>query len=665
VSATDKYTPPGLLRPRDNPDMRMMLCTAGHVDHGKTRLVKLLTGCSTDRLKAEQERGLTIELGFAPCMLGEDLGVGIVDVPGHEKFVKNMVAGVSGIDMAILVVAADDGVMPQTIEHLQIMTLLGVEQGIVALTKTDLATPERVASVRDSIHTLVRGTFMENAPICPLSSETFDGVFEFFDALKERIRQIERRKRDGVFRMPVERTFVQKGFGSVVTGIPVAGTIEVGRQVQLMPGGAVGRVRGMQRFLRQAESGGFGQCLALNVAEFGKTGAQRGQVVCEPGSLEAVQMLHGPLETVATLEPPLRNAEQVKVHTGTSECNAVLYLLESPALRAGQTGLATLLLQHPIAAAAHDRFIVRRLSPAATVAGGEVFEACPGQQRPRKKALLARLEGYRAWIAGLPRQGGEFDRRRVQYLFRTTLPRGAAAPEVARRLLLTPAMAQEQIAQLREQGELIELEPGYFIDADNREQILRDAEARAAGLEQAATLTLMAPDFQKGLDWPAPLWRHVLRTLESRGRIEVRGNTVLLKRSAGALSAAEQALVDAILRLYDATGFQSPRPEDVPGLVNGTPETVRRLLELLYHDQRLIRLSPAVVLTRDLFREAQARVVKLILETGAVDSAEFKHHIGSTRKYALAILDYLDARKVTVRAGNLRKLAPNYEARLV
>ncbi|NLT61877.1 MAG: hypothetical protein GXX88_14610, partial [Candidatus Hydrogenedentes bacterium] len=193
----------------------------------------------------------------------------------------------------------------------------------------------------------------------------------------------------------------------------------------------------------------------------------------------------------------------------------------------------------------------------------------------------------------------------------------------------------------------------------------RDAEARAAGLEQAATLTLMAPDFQKGLDWPAPLWRHVLRTLESRGRIEVRGNTMLLKRSAGALSAAEQVLVDAILRLYDATGFQSPRPEDVPGLVNGTPETVRRLLELLYHDQRLIRLSPAVVLTRDLFREAQARVVKLILETGAVDSAEFKHHIGSTRKYALAILDYLDARKVTVRAGNLRKLAPNYEARLV
>ena len=665
MNSASNYTPPGLLRRQDNPDIRMMLCTAGHVDHGKTQLVKLLTGCSTDRLKAEQERGLTIELGFAPCLLGEELGIGIVDVPGHEKFVKNMVAGVSGIDMAILVVAADDGVMPQTVEHLQIMALLGVGQGIVALNKIDLVTPERVEEVRESIAALLRGTFMQDAPICPVSCHSFEGIFEFFELLKERVRSLERRNRQGVFRMPVERTFVQRGFGSVVTGIPVAGRIEVGQQVQLVPGGALGRVRGIQRFLRQADSGGFGQCLALNVAEFGKLDVQRGQVVCEPGFLEPVQMLHVAIETVITLDPPLRNAERLKVHTGTSECGATLYLLESPVLKAGQTGLATLMLHHPVAVAAHDRFIARRPSPAATVAGGEVLEAHPGAQRPSKKTLLPRIEDYRAWIGGIPRQGDEFDRCRVHYCIRNTLPAGASVQEVAHRLLMVPETAQKHIATLAKEGTLIELEAGCFIDADTRAQFLERAGKRAADLEQTADLTLPVMDFQKGLDWPAPLWRHVLSALESQGRIEVRGNTVLLKRAAGALPEREQALVDAILRLYEETGFKSPRPEDVAGLVDAPPETVKRLLDMLYHDQRLVRLSPAVVLSREHLRRAQTLVLELIRQSGTVDSADFKHHIGSTRKYALAILDYLDTRQVTVRMGNLRKLAPNYEARLL
>ena len=665
MSTASRHTPPGLLRRQDNPDMRMMLCTAGHVDHGKTRLVKLLTGCSTDRLKTERERGLTIELGFAPCMLGDGLGIGIVDVPGHEKFVKNMVAGVSGIDMAILVIAADDGVMPQTVEHLQIMSLLGVEHGVVALTKIDLATPERVGEVRASIQALLQDTFMQGAPICPVSSETFEGVFEFFDTLKEQVRGLERRKREGIFRMPVERTFVQKGFGSVVTGIPVAGRVEVGQQVQLVPGGAAGRVRGMQRFLREADSGGFGQCLALNVAEFGKLEVERGQVVCEPGYLEPAHMLHVNVETIATLDPPLRNAERIKVHTGTSECTAALYLLESRVLKAGQTGLATLLLQHPVAAAAHDRFILRRPSPAATVAGGEILEACQDARRPPKKVLAPRLEEYRDLLAGLPRQTPEFDRMRVRYCISKALPHGATLHEVAHRLLMPPEAVREHIGTLVEHKQLVKLESDCFISAANLAQAIESAEKHADELEQTAELTLTLADFQKGLDWPAPLWRHVLHALESRGRVEVRGNKVLLKRAASALPPNEQALLDAMVRVYRESGFQSPRPEELPGMLDAAPKTIQRLLDVLYHDQRLVRLTPAVVLGIEHFRKAQDLVIKLVEESGTVDSADFKHHINSTRKYALAILDYLDTRKVTVRTGNLRKLAPNYEARLL
>ncbi|MCX6999945.1 MAG: GTP-binding protein, partial [Candidatus Sumerlaeota bacterium] len=225
------YKPPGLLRHGVNPEVIMMICTAGHVDHGKTALVRLLTGCNTDRLKIEQERGLTIELGFAPCYLGNNLCVGIVDVPGHERFIKNMVAGVSGIEMAALVIAADDGIMPQTVEHLQIMELLGVRRGMVALTKIDLVSREQVERRIREIGEFLVGTFLEGATICPVSSETLEGYDHFYHTLVDSIKKITVARRRGVFRMPVERVFSRPGFGFVVSGIPVDGAIQVGDEV--------------------------------------------------------------------------------------------------------------------------------------------------------------------------------------------------------------------------------------------------------------------------------------------------------------------------------------------------------------------------------------------------------------------------------------------------
>jgi len=366
------HKPPGLLRARMDADLQMMICTAGHVDHGKTRLVKLLTGCSTDRLKEEQERGLTIELGFAPCVLAGEVCVGIVDVPGHEKFVRNMVAGVSGIDMAVLVVAADDGVMPQTVEHLQIMELVGVRHGMVALTKTDLVAAERVEDVARQVRELLAGTFMAGARVCPVSSETLDGFLELYDGLVEEVRGLSRRRSAHVFRMPILNTFSSEGFGSVVTGIPVDGTIANGQRVELVPGGEVGSVRGIQRFLRDASAGGFGQCLAVNVPDFGKIRPRRGQVLCLPGHLRAAQVFELRVKVVAGIERPLRNAEEVVFHTGTSEERGKLYLLEEKTLGPGAIGLASIVLSKPVPAVAHDRYIVRRSSPARTIARGSL-----------------------------------------------------------------------------------------------------------------------------------------------------------------------------------------------------------------------------------------------------------------------------------------------------
>ena len=273
-----KHQPPGELKAGTRPNVMMMVCTAGHVDHGKTQLVRLLTGCETDRLKTEKERGLTIELGFAPCVLEGDLCVGIVDVPGHEKFVKNMVAGVSGIDMTILVVAADDGIMPQTIEHFQIMELLGVSHGIVALTKIDLVSEERINEVSEEIRDFLEGTFMEDAPICPVSSQTYDGFPEFYDVLVGQAKSLSRRRKFGIFRMPVSHVFKQKGFGVVIMGIPVDGTIQVGAEVEVVPGNQKGKIVGIQQFMNETTDGEFGQCLALNIPTLVKKPPVRGQV---------------------------------------------------------------------------------------------------------------------------------------------------------------------------------------------------------------------------------------------------------------------------------------------------------------------------------------------------------------------------------------------------
>ena len=252
------HQPPGRAS-RDVPaEILMMVCTAGHVDHGKTALVRLLTGCETDRLKEEQERGLTIELGFAPCYLGEGIGIGIVDVPGHEKFIRNMVAGVSGIAMTILVVAADDGIKPQTVEHFRIMELLGVSHGVVALTKTDLAESARVEAVAADLRAFLKGTFLDGAPICPVSSVTFEGYPEFYEILVREAKKLARARSQGVFRMPVAQVFTRKGFGEVVMGIPVEGDIRVGETVEIVPGGRRGKIRAIEQFMRGLGDQGIG-----------------------------------------------------------------------------------------------------------------------------------------------------------------------------------------------------------------------------------------------------------------------------------------------------------------------------------------------------------------------------------------------------------------------
>ncbi len=657
--------PPGLLRPEMDADVIMMMATAGHVDHGKTRLVHLLTGCRTDRLREEQERGLTIELGFAPCWIGGNLCVGIVDVPGHERFVRTMVAGVSGIDLAILVIAADDGIMPQTIEHLDIMSLMGVGRGIVALTKIDLVDETMVARRCAEITAFLKGTVFEGAPVCPLSSETFVGFESFYEHLVACVREHASARGGGIFRMPIAQFFIRPGFGTVVTGLPVDGTVSLGAQVELVPGGLTGRVRGIQRFLRNASEGSCGQCLALNVPELSREELARGKVLCLPGYLRPVVQIQSRLRAIGRLERPLQNAEPVKFHTGTSETGGKVYLLENKELAGGCQGLATLLLDSPVAAAAFDRFIIRRLSPATTVAGGTILECGERPHRlPRREqaeALLAR----EAFVGEPASFGARWHSRRIEYFLLRDRPSGASARDLAIAMLLPADTVRGIVTRLVSEGVVFALESDYFVHIRNFEHFYDKARERIiqAG-DSSQRLSLRREEFRKELGYPEPLWNRVMQELENAQLVRPQGHKVVLPAAAEKIDQAESTLIGRLLAIYADTGFQSPRPDELPGMLAEPSEKISRLLEHLLDEGKLVSLSGNVVLSPQHLRQAQSRVVAIIQERGVLNSADFKREIDSSRKYALAILDWLDARRVTLRFGNERKLAPDYQKHL-
>jgi len=656
------YKPPGLVTKSMNPDVVMMICTAGHVDHGKTQLVGLLTGCNTDRLKEEIERGMSIELGFAPCYLGNNLSVGIVDVPGHEKFIKNMVAGVSGIEMTILVIAADDGIMPQTIEHLHIMELLGVRKGIVALTKIDLASRERVKELTNEIQEFLKGTFLEGAPICPVSSVTLDGYDQFYNTLVEAIKGITLRRRSGIFRMPVERVFSSKGFGVVATGIPVDGTIRLGQSVELVPGNQIGRVRGIQRFLRDTDQGGFGQCLALNIPDFNRKAPERGKALCEPGYLQPARIFHLLIKSLPGLQKPPANAEEIKFHTGTIEQNGKLYILESRFTDRGGSAIASVVLDEPIAAANGDRIIIRRPSPAGTIAGGEIIDITYTPTRPRKTVILEKLKTMLRFYEGIDASSEQGQEKKIEYFLQLERKTGGTVQEISKAALLPEGIVRELLSSLAERGRALSLTGDFFIDAISYDSLLAQVKNRIA--RDQAALSLALEDLRSALRIPEPLWKSLEKDLMKQDLAIRRGHKLILRGASEKFEQAEQELMNQVLDIFQKTGFQSPRPDELTSQLKIPTGKIDRILEHLCNTKKLIQLDKKVFLSAEYFIKAQDMVVKEISEKGILNSADFKHFIGSSRKYALAILDYLDAIGVTMRIGNDRKLAPNFKEKL-
>ena len=634
------------------PQSNITLGTAGHIDHGKTALVKLLTGCETDRLKEEIERGMSIELGFAPCLVA-GLEVGIVDVPGHEHFIKTMVAGATGMDAVLLVVAADDGIMPQTREHLDILTLLGIRHGLVALTKIDRASADRVAEVRAALETFLHETFLEGAPIAPLSSVTGDGFDAFLVALQNLVRSIRPKSGAGVFRLPVERAFSVKGYGTVATGIPVAGTAHLGDAVVLLPQGLDGRIAGLQVYGRDAEVAMAGQCAAVNVRHWDARGVERGSVIALPGYFEPAMWWACRLRLLGHEGCGLKNAAKVKFHVGTSEVPAAVYLLEGDRAAAGSECLVQVRLDRPVVAGPGDRFILRMQSPPLTVDGGMIVEATPAGRLRRNRPeirddLAARADAIRS------------DTAFVEYALRAAPLLAATETDLAHRAKVLPQRLGEIVKELLGDGRAIRLPGGTLIHRDRAAETESRIMAALAEFHRASPESLgMELDALAGAAPLAkPVCEGLLARLKEAGRVVERSGRFALASHRPAVADEDRRAIERVERLFKQRAFAPPEPDEVAAAAEVSADRAAKAVRMLMEEKRLVEVAPGMLFHAEAIARAREIITDFIRKEGRLESVKFKYLLDTTRRFAIPLLDYFDRVGVTRAVGHTRYLRP-------
>ena len=659
--------------------INVTLGTAGHIDHGKTALVKLLTGCETDRLKEEKERGMSIELGFAPCTLG-DLEVGIVDVPGHEHFIKTMVAGATGIDGVMLVIAADDGVMPQTREHLDIMTLLGVGHGIIVLTKIDRADAARQAEVRAQIEDLVLGTFLDGAPVYGINNLNGDGFWELYAGIQKLVASITPRGTAGVFRMPLERGFSMKGHGTVVSGVPVTGSVRVGEEIVLLPHNETGRIHSIQVYGRDSDEARSGQCAAINVRHWEWSEIRRGSVVATPGYFEPRMWYLCRLNLLAREGRFLKNAAEVKFHTGTSEVLATVYLLEaagvahppsgeavsssaqagapmphkrqedSDVARGGEEWLVQIRADEPIVAGPGDGFILRLASPPETVGGGRIVETTDGKIKRTRTDQVADAKR----LAEAVRTEESF----VEFAVEKAQAHAAGEREIAVRTKLLPPRVAEIMAALARERKIIEIARGEWMHKDTLAALgtgLVDAlgEFHRASPESPG---MMPVDLAEKLRLEKTVLGAVVKALVSAGKLADRNGRLAVAAHTSAFSDADRKLLDALEKLYRDKPFSPPGFDEVAVATKADVRKIERALRLLVEHGALVRVGPDLLFHKDAIAKAREVLVEAIRKEGSLESVRFKYLLSTSRKYAIPLLDYFDSAGLTVNRNHTRYL---------
>jgi selenocysteine-specific elongation factor len=627
--------------------------TAGHVDHGKSTLIEALTGTHPDRLKEEREREMTIDLGFAWMGLPNGEEVGIIDVPGHRDFIENMLAGVGGIDAALFVIAADEGIMPQTREHLTILDLLQIQGGVVALTKIDLVQdPEWLDLIEEDIKQVLNGTVMGGASIVRVSARQKLGLDELKLALVACLTGIQERLDLKRARLPVDRVFTIAGFGTVVTGTLSDGVLKVGEEIELLPNGLHGRVRGLQTHKRKEELALPGSRTAVNISSIALELVRRGDVVCQPGMYLPTQRIDVSFRLLKDASQPLKHNTPVKIFIGTAEVPGRVRLLGKEEMAQGETGFLQIELEQPIVTVRGDRYILRRPSPGETLGGGKVIDPFPTSRHKRHaQDVLNRLETL---SAGTPEE----------ILSASIIRSGTGSiKEVLASSGLEQTQAMETINQLIDRGEVILLEGEKTIPSSN------NLETLIASRQYWETLTRQISDTLDRFHKENPLRRGMPREeLKSRLKQTIRyfnlvvtrlveegmlvevGNQVAAPQHRVVFSAQQEKLKKDLLGLFEKTPYSPPSVKECQAQVGD--ELYNALLEM----GELVQVSPEVVFEQKAYEKLLNGVKALIHQKGEASAAEVRDQFNTSRKYALALLEYLDKMGVTVREGDVRRL---------
>jgi selenocysteine-specific elongation factor len=615
--------------------------TAGHVDHGKSSLIAALTGTHPDRLKEEQEREMTIDLGFAWLTLPGGEQVGIVDVPGHRDFIGNMLAGVGGIDAALLVIAADEGLMPQTREHLAILDLLQIPAGVVALNKIDLAAdPAWLDLVETEIHAALQGTALAGTPILRVSARTGAGLPELVQGIESLMRDRPARPDLGRPRLPVDRVFSMPGFGTVVTGTLANGRFSVGDEVELLPSGLHARIRGLQTHRTQEEVALPGSRTAVNLTGVDNDQARRGEVLVRPGQYRTSQRLDVRIRVLPDVSAPLRHHTQVKLFLGTAEVIADLRLLGVETLAPGESGWLQLELQDPVVAVRGDRFILRRPSPGETLGGGTVVDPQPAGRHKRFDAEI--LRSLESMAQGSP----------VEVLLQASLALGVALTrDVMARAHLEAAAAENALAEAVASGQILQLEEA-LIAASRYVQLRESILAALQEYHRAAPLRRGMPreELKSRLKLPQRAFNLLLARLAREGELVEGLKWVSRPEHTVRFTPFQQVKVDRLLARFDAA------PTTPPSVKDCQAEVGEEIFATLLDAGTLVAVSAEVVFRAEDHRAMVEKIRQALGEKGRMTLAEVRDLLGTSRKYVQALLEHLDASGLTVREGDFRKL---------
>ena len=630
----------------------IILGTAGHIDHGKTALIKVLTGVDLDRLKQEKERGITIELGFTSLSLPGKQRVGVVDVPGHEKFIKRMIAGAGGIDLVMLVVAADDGVMPQTKEHLEICELLNIQAGLIALTKIDLVEPEWVELIKDDLKKLVKGSFLQGAPIVPVSAITGEGLPLLLSTLEVLVTKIKKTYADGLCFLPVDRVFTMKGFGTVVTGTLISGRIKAGETLEVLPVGLHAKVRGIQVHNAQVETVLAGQRTAINLQGVEKSSLKRGDTLSHPGLLTPSSRFDVRLKVLSSTPHPIKHGDDIRFHLFASQTLARVISYEGNILDPGGNYFVQLRFAEPLVTIPGARFVGRNLDASRTIGGGEILD--PHPQRHRRNDPNTKV-----WFKTLQKRNLEAI---LIALSLTNGVKGISKQEALRRITATQNEIEKTWEELLKTKILVEMNPETH-HALHKDTFLKYEQKLKTLLKEfhqnnplKAGLPLEEARQRLGTEVSEELYKYLIQEMKAKGGVEISKVTIQQAGHKVSLNTDQIRLKGEIEAQFRTYGLTPPTVRELAGRLSVSPEELKNLIGLLEKDGVLIKVKDDLYFFKDQIGALKQRLISFLGKNKELTPGDFKELTGATRKYVIPLLEYFDRQKVTMRKGDVRLL---------